>query len=136
MSLCVSIILAVLLVPQLQTVQPPAAQTLPALAPAQPPAPVPRLDPAKGDQNSRYTLGPQDQLKITVFDEPDLSNIYRIDSDGFITFPMINKVAASGITPGELQDRIRTMLASGFLNHPQVRVEVEVYMSQSIIVSV
>ena len=135
MSLFVSIILGVSLALQPQVVQPRPAQTLPALAPAQPPAPTPKLDPAKADQNSRYTLGPQDQLKITVFDEPDLSNIYRIDSDGFITFPMINKVAASGITPTELQDRIRTMLASGFLNHPQVRVEVEGYKSQSIIVS-
>jgi polysaccharide export outer membrane protein len=80
-------------------------------------------------------LGPQDQLKITVFDEPDLSNIYRIDSDGFITFPMINKVAASGITPPELQDRIRAMLASGYIRNPQVRVEVEGYKSQSVIVS-
>ena len=135
MSLFVSIILAVSLAPQAQTVQPPPTQTLPALTPAQPPAPVPRLDPAKGDQNSRYTLGPQDQLKITVFDEPDLSNIYRIDSDGFITFPMINKVAASGITPPELQDRIRSMLASGYIRNPQVRVEVEGYKSQSVIVS-
>ena len=135
MSLFVSIILAVLLAPQPQTVQPPAAQTLPALTPAQPPTPAPKLDPAKGDQNSRYTLGPQDQLKITVFDEPELSNIYRIDSDGFITFPMINKVAASGITPPELQDRIRAMLASGYIRNPQVRVEVEGYKSQSIIVS-
>jgi polysaccharide export outer membrane protein len=135
MSLLASIILAGSLAPQPQTVPPPAAQTLPAPTPAQPPAPVPKLDPAKGDQNSRYTLGPQDQLKITVFDEPDLSNIYRIDSDGFITFPMINKVAASGITPPELQDRIRAMLASGYIRNPQVRVEVEGYKSQSIIVS-
>ena len=135
MSLFVSIVLAVSFAPQPQTVRPPPAQTLPALPPAQPPAPVPKLDPVKADQNSRYTLGPQDQLKITVFDEPDLSNIYRIDSDGFITFPMINKVAASGITPPELQDRIRAMLASGYIRNPQVRVEVEGYKSQSIIVS-
>src|SRR6266850_7720941 len=134
MSLFVSIILAVSLAPRPQTVHPPPGQTLPALAPAQPP-PAPKLDPAKGDQNSRYTLGPQDQLKITVFDEPDLTNIYRVDSDGFITFPMINKVAAGGITPVELQERIRTMLASGYIRNPQVRVEVEGYKSQSVIVS-
>src|SRR3979490_1796707 len=89
---------------------------------------------AKSDQPARYTLGPQDQLKITVFDEPDLSNIYRVDSDGFITFPMINRVAASGLTPPELQDRIRTMLASGYIRNPQVRVEVEGYKSQSVII--
>ena len=89
---------------------------------------------AKADPPARYTLGPQDQLKITVFDEPDLSNIYRVDSDGYITFPMINRVTASGLTPAELQDRIRTMLASGYIRNPQVRVEVEGYKSQSIIV--
>ena len=32
-------------------------------------------------------IGPQDLLKITVFDEPDLTNSYRVDGDGFITFP-------------------------------------------------
>ena len=79
--------------------------------------------------------GRNDQLKITVFDEPDLSNIYRVDSDGFITFPMINKVSAVGITPAELQDRIKTMLAAGYIKNPQVRVEVEGYKSQSVIVS-
>ncbi len=102
-------------------VQPPAPQT----APDQPKA---------ADQSTRYTLGPQDQLKITVFDEPDLTNVYRVDSDGFITFPMLNRVAASGITPAELQDRIRTMLAAGYIRNPQVRVEVEGYKSQSVIV--
>jgi polysaccharide export outer membrane protein len=98
-----------------------------------PPDPPSKPD-AKPDQPARYTLGPQDQLKITVFDEPDLSNIYRVDSDGFITFPMINRVAASGLTPPELQDRIRTMLASGYIRNPQVRVEIEGYKSQSVIV--
>jgi polysaccharide export outer membrane protein len=88
----------------------------------------------KSDQPARYTLGPQDQLKITVFDEPELSNIYRVDSDGYITFPMLSRVAASGLTPAELQDRIRTMLASGYIRNPQVRVEVEGYKSQSVIV--
>ena len=93
----------------------------------QPPTPQTAPDqPTKtSDQNVRYTLGPQDQVKITIFDEADLTNVYRVDSDGFITFPMINRVAASGLTPAELQDRIRTMLAAGYIKNPQVRVEVE-----------
>jgi polysaccharide biosynthesis/export protein len=100
----------------------------------QPPPDRPPKAEGRSDQPTRYTLGPQDQLKITVFDEPDLTNIYRIDSDGFITFPMLSRVAASGLTPAELQDRIRTMLASGYIRNPQVRVEVEGYKSQSVIV--
>ena len=125
MSLFATLALALFLTGQAQ---------LPPKPVAQPPAPTPKVDQARGDPNARYTLGPQDQLKITVFDEPDLTNTYRVDSDGFITFPMINKVAASGITPVELQQRIRTMLAE-YIRNPQVRVEVEGYKSQSVIVS-
>ncbi len=83
----------------------------------------------------KYTIGPQDLLKITVFDEPDLTNSYRVDSDGFITFPYINRVAASGLTLQELQDRLRSMLAAGYLKNPQIRVEVDQYKSQSVYVS-
>ena len=92
-------------------------------------------EPAKADAaQSRYVLGPQDQLRITVFDEPDLTNSYRVEGDGFITFPLINRVAAAGLTPPELQDRIRTQLASGYLKNPTVRVEIEQYKSQFVIV--
>jgi polysaccharide biosynthesis/export protein len=92
-------------------------------------------EPAKADAaQSRYVLGPQDQLRITVFDEPELTNSYRVEGDGFITFPLINRVAAAGLTPAELQDRIRTQLASGYLKNPTVRVEIEQYKSQFVIV--
>jgi polysaccharide export outer membrane protein len=106
----------------------------------QPPAGAPsaqepsKPDAAKTDQAPRYTLGPQDQVKITVFDEPDLTAVYRVDSDGYITFPLLNRVAAAGTTPAELQDRIRALLAADFIRNPQVRVEMEGYKSQSVIV--
>jgi len=101
--------------------------------PPQPPQTKPEA--AKPDAApSRYVLGPQDQLRITVFDEPELTNSYRIDADGFITFPLINRVAAGGLTPAELQDRIRSLLASGYLKNPTVRIEIEQYKSQYVIV--
>jgi polysaccharide export outer membrane protein len=137
MSLITSLALVLALGSQAQT--PPAQRPLPSPSP-QVPAPsiadpnMPRADPAKLDQSARYVLGANDQLKITVFDEPDLSNVYRVDSDGFITFPMVNKVAASGLTAAELQERIKTMLVN-YIKNPQVRVEVEGYKSQSVIVS-
>jgi len=90
---------------------------------------------AKPDASqSQYVLGAQDQLRITVFDEPELTNTYRVEGDGFITFPLINRVAAAGLTPAELQDRIRTHLANGYLKNPTVRVEIEQYKSQYVIV--
>jgi protein involved in polysaccharide export with SLBB domain len=71
----------------------------------------------------------------TVFDEPDLTNSYRVDGDGFITFPYIGRVPASGLTLVELQDRIRGLLAAGFIKNPQVRAEVSEFKSQSVLVS-
>jgi polysaccharide export outer membrane protein len=83
---------------------------------------------------STYLIGPQDVLKVTVFDEPDLSQSYRVDLDGMITFPLIGRMPAGGRTLREFQDRLRDQLANGFIRNPQVRVEVEQYKSQSVFV--
>lgn len=95
-------------------------------------APTPTSQ-APANPNS-YKIGPQDQLKITVFDEPDLSTSYRVDADGFINFPLIGRVSASGATLAELQQRITSALANGYLRNPQVRIEVDQYKSQSVYV--
>lgn len=84
---------------------------------------------------TNYQIGPQDQLKITVLDEPSLTQSYRVDSDGSITMDYIGRVRAAGATPVDLQERVRVLLANGYLKNPQVRVEVESYKSQSVIVS-
>jgi polysaccharide export outer membrane protein len=98
------------------------------------PAAPPRSEPAAAAP-ARYLIGAQDLLKVTVFDEPELTNSYRVDGDGFITFPYIGRVAASGLTLVELQDRIRGLLAAGFIKNPQVRAEVGEFKSQSVLVS-
>src|SRR5437588_11934638 len=64
---------------------------------AQPPVSVPTTV----NPNS-YRIGLQDEVKITVFGEDDLSGMYRVDADGFISFPLIGRVSASGVTPSEL----------------------------------
>jgi len=100
------------------------------LAPAGPAAPQ------TGDATtSRYLIGPQDLLKITVLDEPELTNNYRVDSDGFITFPYVGRVLAGGLNPGDLQERIKNMLSPAYIKNPQVRVEIDQYKSQSVMVS-
>jgi len=93
--------------------------------------PSPSADPTL----TTYQIGAQDQLKITVLDEPSLSQTYRVDSDGSITMDYIGRVRAAGATPADLQERVRAKLAEGYLKNPQVRVEIESYKSQSVIVS-
>lgn len=82
-----------------------------------------------------YVIGAQDQLSITVFEEPDLTGKYRVDSDGYFTFPLLSRVRAAGLTITDLQSSLTTMLRNGFLRSPQVRVEVDQYKSQSVFVS-
>jgi polysaccharide export outer membrane protein len=112
----------------------------PSQAPGQPPPPpvqqpqtLPAPQTATAGQGA-YTIGPQDLLMITVFDEPDLTNKYRVDPDGMVTFPLIGRVIASGLTLTEFQERLRQQLAAGYLRNPQVRVDIDQYKSQSVFV--
>jgi polysaccharide export outer membrane protein len=73
-------------------------------------------------------------LTITVFDEADLTNKYRVDTEGMITFPLIGRIPAAGLSIGEFQDRLVAQLSSGFIKNPQVRVEMDQYKSQSVFV--
>jgi polysaccharide biosynthesis/export protein len=81
-----------------------------------------------------YKIGLNDEVKITVFDEPDLSTMYRVDADGSLSFPLIGRVQAAGMTLSELQRRITTMLSAGYIKNPQVRVEINQYKSQFVYV--
>jgi len=81
-----------------------------------------------------YRIGLQDEVKVTVFNEPDLTNMYRVDADGSISFPFVGHVAAVGLTPAELQQRLTSMLAAGYIRNPQVRVEINQYKSQFVYV--
>ena len=109
--------------PQSPPRTPPAAGAPEAQQPAQPPAAV-----------TGYTIGPEDLLTITVFGEQELTNKYRVEADGMITFPLIGRIPASGLTIREFQDRLASQLASGYIRNPQVRVEVDQYKSQSVFV--
>ena len=117
-----------------------AAQPLNAQAPAPSPTSPARTgqqtpaSPATPVNPTSYKIGLNDEVKITVFDEPDLTSMYRVDADGSISFPLIGRVDAAGRTLAELQLRIATMLAAGYIRNPQVRVEVNQYKSQFVYV--
>jgi polysaccharide export outer membrane protein len=91
--------------------------------------------PAAPRDAASYVIGPQDQLAITVYDEPDLTNRYRVDDSGFISFPLISRIAAAGLTVAEFEDRLRATLANGYIRNPQVRVDIEQYRSRGVVVT-
>ena len=81
-----------------------------------------------------YTIGPQDVLTITGYDQADLSGKFTVDADGSLTFPLLGRVTAGGMTLRSLEEDLRKRLADGYLRNPQVSVSIEQYKSQRIFV--
>ena len=119
--------------PRAQTPSHPAPGDTAAAASGQAAAPSQPLQPAAAAPGrDDYIIGPRDVITITVFDEPDLSGPFRVDGDGTITYPLLGRVTAAGMTSRTLEDRLRGLLSNGYLKRPQVRVEVDQYRSQSV----
>ena len=74
-----------------------------------------------------YRLDSGDKLKVTVFGEEGLTNAYNVDKAGFLAFPLVGEVPARGRTPDQVQAEITERLADGYLNKPDVTVEVDQY---------
>ena len=81
-----------------------------------------------------YSIGPQDVLAVSVFEEADLSGKYAVEIDGTFTFPYIGRITAAGLTIREFEAALRTKLADGFFKNPQVAVTVETYRSRRVFV--
>jgi polysaccharide export outer membrane protein len=74
-----------------------------------------------------YKLGPRDQIKVSVFNQADLTGDYVLDGEGRFSMPLIGTVSAAGLTPQELATRIVDRLKPDFLVNPRVSVEVSNY---------
>jgi polysaccharide export outer membrane protein len=77
-------------------------------------------------QPSEYRLGAGDQLRVTVFGEPDLTGEYTVGSQGTIAYPLVGEIAAVGLTVLEFTEALRTALLQ-YLRNPNVSVEVANY---------
>lgn len=74
-----------------------------------------------------YRLASGDRLRIIVFGQDNLSNIYAVDGAGRISMPLIDTIEAQGRTTQQLEKAIEGRLRSGYLREPKVSVEVDTY---------
>jgi polysaccharide export outer membrane protein len=74
-----------------------------------------------------YTLASGDRLRIIVFGQENLSNIYAVDGSGRIVMPLIDAVPVAGQTTIQAAKAIESRLRGGFLREPKVTVEIEAY---------
>lgn len=74
-----------------------------------------------------YLLDSGDVLRVTVYGDAELTNTYRIDDGGRIAMPLVGGVNARGITTEAAAGRVTSALANGFMQNPDVAVEVAEY---------
>lgn len=71
-----------------------------------------------------YQLGTGDQIRISVFGQPDLSGQFEVDGTGSIALPLIGTIRAQGMSTSELEKSIYDRLIDGYVRDPQVSAEV------------
>ena len=71
-----------------------------------------------------YKLGSGDLVKITVFNQQDLSGEYTISGAGNISFPLIGDIPAKDLTLKQLEEAIINKLRPDYLINPRVSVQV------------
>ena len=65
---------------------------------------------------------------------PSDSQTIVVQPDGTFIYPLIGRVKAGDLTPKELERKITTLLAQGFVRNPQVTVSVQEYRSKVVFV--
>jgi polysaccharide export outer membrane protein len=85
---------------------------------------LPGWAPAQGQKaRLEYKLGGGDDIRIRVFQNPDLTLETRVGDDGYITYPLIGRVRLAGMTVAAAEQTIAQALERGkFLQRPQVNI--------------
>ena len=138
-------------------IEPITPQLLLKLNAAPDPAAKPQANPAlqQALQNYRYKVGPQDVLRIIVWNHPELTfpqfafsnvtselggayspfyqtsqeNGFVVNSDGSIFFPFVGSIGVAGLTTGEIRAKLSQALTA-YIKKPQLSVSVVGFHSQ------
>jgi len=86
------------------------------------------LPPLPDAAQTQYRLGPEDQVRVTVFNDPRLTGEFRISDAGNIALPLVGNIRAAGRTTGEVERAIeQEMRQKNLFRDPSVAVEVTQY---------
>ena len=70
-----------------------------------------------------YQLGAGDSIRITVFQNPDLTLETRVSEAGVITYPLIGTVQIGGLSTAAAEQLIaQRLMSGGFIKKPQVNI--------------
>jgi protein involved in polysaccharide export with SLBB domain len=96
--------------------------------------PMPRITPKKATaEPTRYTLGAEDVIEISVRRHPEFSEKFEINAEGKIQYKFVGDIKVEGLTKTEVQDLITDILAK-YIITPEVDVSILAYRSKVIYV--
>lgn len=79
------------------------------------------------------TVGPGDVFEVSVLGEKDLPKEYRVQPDGSIDFPYLDRLTVGGLEPQQIEDLIKQQLVlKKILTSPQVTLVVKQYNSKKV----
>jgi polysaccharide export outer membrane protein len=99
------------------------AEPVPAPAPAQPQPQTQTNAPSFSPSSTSPTIHPGDQLAISVYGHPDLTQNAVVQADGTIQYPLVGRVLVSGMSAAEARDSLAKSLLK-YLKHPNVALAV------------
>lgn len=74
-----------------------------------------------------YLLGSGDKIRVTVFDEPDLTGDHTVSDQGEISLPLIGRTEVAGRTINDVLAEIIARYGDKYLVDPRVSVDVLTY---------
>jgi polysaccharide export outer membrane protein len=88
---------------------------------------------SRGDQSRKLSIGPGDELDVSVYGVPDLSQHARVDVSGDIHLLFIGATRVAGLSCEEAQAAIEKQLIAGrFIKNPRVTVFLKEFTNQSV----
>jgi len=79
------------------------------------------------------TVGPGDVFEVSVLGEKDLPKEFRIQPDGTVDFPYVDRLQVGGLEPQQIEELIKSQLVEKkILVQPQVTLVVKQYNSKKI----
>ncbi|MEO5703104.1 MAG: polysaccharide export protein EpsE [Gammaproteobacteria bacterium] len=80
-----------------------------------------------------YKLGAGDTVRITVFENPDMTTETQVSEDGNVTFPLLGQVTLGGLSRSAAEAKLAGLLKKGgFVNQPQLNISILEYRSQQV----
>lgn len=88
---------------------------------------------ASAQQASIYRLTSGDKVKVTVFNEEELTGEFQVNDSGNVAFPLAGEVPAAGLSVAEFKAGLTKTLRGRYVKNPQVAVEVVSYRPFNVI---